>query len=134
MSGVNVVGALLRTYDPLISVVAPGSIKAGSLPEKVALPAILLRSISQIDRQPLKRSGYVRATERIEVTVRAASYREQRALIKLIRRCGDNVTIPEIEGVFSVSILTAGTGPDLSGPNNTFERAQDFRVSFDEPL
>jgi hypothetical protein len=32
-----------------------------------------------------------------------------------------------------VSILTAGTGPDVAGPNDSYEQTQDFRVSFDAP-
>ena len=133
MSGVEVVGTLLRAYDPLIARVALASIKAGALPENIGLPAILLRTTSVVDRQPLKILNYVASVERVSVTVRAASYVKQRELIKMIRRCAHGWT-GDLAGVLSVSVRSAGTGPDVTGPNNTYEQTQDFRVSFNEPV
>ncbi|KHA64274.1 hypothetical protein NI18_10330 [Sphingomonas sp. Ant20] len=94
------------------------------------LPAILIRSVTLIDRQRLKREALVRSVERVSVAVRAANYRDQKAAIKLIRRCCRDMT-GDLSGCFRVSILTAGTGPDVGGPANSFEQTQDFRVSFD---
>ena len=37
----------------------------------------------------------------------------------------------DIGGALRVSILTAGLGPSLNGPGNSFEQTQDFRVSWD---
>lgn len=68
--------------------------------------------------------------ERISVAVRAASYDDQRAAIKLVvKACAGRTG--SIAGADNVSVLTAGRGPDLRGPGNTFEQTQDFRVSFD---
>ena len=78
----------------------------------------------------MKRKGFVRVTERVSVAVRAASYREQVAAIKAIRRSSAGV-IGDYPPVMRVSILTAGTGPDMRGPADSFEQTQDFRVSFD---
>jgi len=30
-------------------------------------------------------------------------------------------------------VLTAGAGPELNGPGDSFERNQDFTVSYDAP-
>lgn len=130
MDGVEIIGGLLRAYEPLTALVIPASIKAGSLPDKVALPAILIRSVSLSDRQRLKRAPVRRSIERVSVAVRAANYRDQKLAIRLIRECCADRT-GDFAGCFRVSILTAGTGPDVGGPANSFEQTQDFRVSFD---
>lgn len=130
MSGVDIIGVLLRAYKPLMGLVNPGSIKAGKLPDGVALPALLIRSVSLNDRQRLKHQPLRRSTERVSVAVRAANYRDQKEAIRLVRQCCAERT-GDFAGCFRVSILTAGTGPDVGGPANSFEQTQDFRVSFD---
>lgn len=132
MTGVDIVGGILRADTDTIAIIAPTSIKAGALPDNVVLTAALVRSVGSADRQTLKRRGFVRVTERVSVAVRASSYRDQVAAVKAIRRACASVT-----GNFGVaervSILTAGTGPDMRGPADSFEQTQDFRVSYDEP-
>lgn len=130
MSGVDIVGGLLRAYEPLAALVATASIKAGKLPDGVPLPALLIRSVSVTDRQRLSPAPLRRSTERVSVAVRAASYRDQKEVIRLVRQCCADRT-GDFAGCFRVSILTAGTGPDVGGPANSFEQTQDFRVSFD---
>jgi hypothetical protein len=130
MTGVDIVGALLRAYEPLTLLVPEARIKAGVLPEAANLPALLLRTVSSVDRQPLKRGQLVRVTDRVAVTVRAASYRDQKAVIKLVRKCCAG-WLGSMEDAERVSILTAGLGPDVGGPAASFEQTQDFRVSFD---
>lgn len=130
MTGVDIVGALLSAHAPLVAM-ATGGIKAGMLPEGAPLPAVLVRLVSSVDRQPLCRGGTVRVTDRVSVAVRAASYRDQHRLLRMVRfacagRTGD------IGGALRVSVMTAGIGPDVIGPGNSFEGTQDFRVSFDD--
>ena len=132
MTGADIVTALLRADTAIATVASADRIKLGRLPDGVALPAILIRTISVVDRQPLKRAGFVKRTDRVSVTVRAASYRDQVAAIGIVRRCCSGKT-GALGGGTGVSILTAGTGPDVAGPADSFEQAQDFRVSFDEP-
>lgn len=132
MSGVTIVGTLLRAHAPLLAEVPAARIKGGHLPENGPLPALLLRTVSVIDRQTLVRGTVVRSTERVAVTVRAASYRDQRAIIALVRdRCAG--WTGDIAGCGRISILTAGLGPDVNGPGDSFEQTQDFRVSYDAP-
>jgi hypothetical protein len=132
MTGVEIVGAVLRDHSPLVERIPVERIKAGALPDNIVLPALLLRTVSSIDRQWLKRGTVCRVTDRVSVAVRAASYAEQIAIIQIVKRlCGG--LSGDIGGGLRVSILTAGTGPDVGGPANSFEQTQDLRVSFDEP-
>ncbi|MDP1026393.1 hypothetical protein Q5H91_04145 [Sphingomonas sp. KR1UV-12] len=131
MNGVDIIGQLLRGYAPLIAIWPAGSIKAGALAEGQL--GIVVRSISITDQQPLAWEPTVRSTERVSVTVRAQTYRDQVATMKLIRRACTSVVADAIGDARRISVLTAGTGPDVNGPGNTFEQAQDFRVSFDAP-
>lgn len=130
MTGVDILGELLLADAPLTAAIPPAQIKAGALPENVVLPALLVRMTSNVERQMLKRGATVRTMERISVAVRAVSYDEQRAAIKLVvKACAGRTG--SFAGADNVSVLTAGRGPDLRGPGNTFEQTQDFRVSFD---
>lgn len=132
MTGLEIVGAILEKHEPLLELVDVDSIKAGKLPDGVVLPALLLRTVSSIDRQFLKNSGFFRVIDRVSVAVRAASYEEQIAIIRIVKRCCGGLT-GDIGGGLRVTILNAGTGPDLGGPANSFEQTHDFRVSFDDP-
>jgi hypothetical protein len=132
MTGVDIVGARLRANAALLAIVPLASIKAGMLPDAVALPALLLRSVSRREVIRLKRGTVVRYVERVAVTVRAKTYREQVAIMKMVLPicAGWTGDQPPAE---RISILSGGTGPDVIGPAQTFEQTQDFRVSFDAP-
>lgn len=130
IAGVDIVGALLRGNPDLLDLVPLERIKAGALPDDVPLPALLVRTVSSIERQPLKRGLVTRTVDRVSVTVRAANYRDQRDVIQLARSVCAGKT-GTITGGGRVSILSAGMGPDLRGPGDSYEQAQDFKVSFD---
>lgn len=132
MTGADIVGELLRGYAPLLAQVPAARIKGGRLGLKIQLPALLVRTTSSVERQRLKRGSTVRTTDRVSVTVRADSYDEQLQIMDLVvDACADRTgTIAEAE---RVAVLTAGRGPDVEGPGDSFEQAQDFRVSFDKP-
>lgn len=132
MTGADIIGALVLEDARIAELVARASIKNGALPEKVVLPALLLRVTSSVEEQRLKRGQMVRTIDRVSVTVRAANYADQVAIIRMLRSCCAGRT-GDVAGGKSVSILTAGAGPDLRGPGNSFEQTQDFRVSFDAP-
>lgn len=130
MTGVDIIGSLLRDDTDILALVPVERIKAGALPDSIALPSLLIRTVSSVDRQQLKRGDTTRVTERTSVAVRAESYRDQRAVIALVKRCCAALS-GDIGRASSVSILNAGVGPDVSGPANSFEQTIDFRVSFD---
>lgn len=127
MTGVDIIGALLADSVEINAMVA--TIKAGSLPDGTPLPALLVRLVSSVERQPLVRGDAVRTTDRVSVAVRAKSYREQVAIIKAVRNtCAGHTG--DIAGATGVAVLSAGTGPDVGGPANSFEQTQDFKVGF----
>lgn len=130
MTGADIIGLLLRADDDVLALVALADIKGGRLPDDSGLPALLVRVTSTIERQALKRSALTRTVDRVSVTVRAENYAQQRQALQLVRTCCAGLA-GDIAGALRVSILTAGAGPDVDGPGNTFERTQDFRVSFD---
>ncbi len=130
MTGADIIGALLTADAAVLDVVAVDRIKEDRLPDGVALPAILVRTVSSVDRQPLKRGAVERQVDRVSVTVRAVSVRDRKDVIRRIRECCTGRT-GDISGALRVSVLSAGLGPSLIGPGDTFEQTQDFKVSFD---
>jgi len=132
MSGVYVIGELLRADANLLAVVPPGRIKAGALSENVQIPAIAVTQISGVDRNILSQGETRRVAERVQVTVLASNYRQRRTLIQLVRRaCADKRG--DFAGETDVVVLTDGTGPDfLSDDSAIWMQAQDFSVSYNE--
>jgi hypothetical protein len=127
MTGVDIIGALLGDSEEITARVT--AIKAGSLPDGIELPALLVRLVSSVEDQPLRRPDVIRLTDRVAVTVRAENYRDQAAIIKLVRNvCAGQ--LGTIAGAEAVAVLSAGTGPDVGGPANSFEQTQDFKVGF----
>jgi hypothetical protein len=133
MSGAAIIADLLRNDDALIAQVAAPNIKGGRLADDAPLNSLLVRSLTIVDRQTLAREQMVRSTERVSVTVRADSYRAQRLIIKLIRTACTSIVLASSGDARNISVLTAGAGPELNGPGNSFERNQDFYVSYDAP-
>ncbi len=129
MTGADIIGAVIRAHAPLVTIVPIERIKGGRLPDDVPLPALLVRTISSGVRATLRRQSKVRVADRVAVAVRAASYREQKAIMKLVRDSCAGMT-GAIGGGEGVAIADAGRGPDLGGPGNSFEQTQDFRVTF----
>jgi hypothetical protein len=133
MTGAGIMTKRLRAIEAIRSVVPPERIKSGRLPAAVPLPALLVRNIGSVDRHPLKSAAWTRTDDRVRVTVRAASYRDQEKIMALLTFARADF-IAEFDGAERISIHTAGRGPDLDGPGDSFEQAQDFRVSFDRPI
>ncbi len=129
-TGVDIIGTLLGADGEVLALVPAERIKAGRLPDGVVLPALLVKATSTTERQTLKRAAKTRTIDRVSVTVRAGNYQDQRRAIALVTKCCAGLT-GNIGGGLRVSILTAGTGPELDGPANSYERTQDFRVSYD---
>lgn len=130
VTGAYIIGDLLRADNDFVANVPAERIKLGAVPSGTPLPLVLIRTISSVERQSLRRGGTTRTTDRVSITVRVEHYRDLASLIRLIKNCCAGRT-GNIGNGQSVAILTAGTGPDLIGPGNSFEQAQDFRVSHD---
>jgi hypothetical protein len=128
MTPVEIVSVLLLADADVVAAVAPGMVKAGRLPDNAVLPALAVREISRIERLKLRRTGKVRETSRVQVTVRANSYREQKAIVDLvIRACAGRTSAASVPEPFAIT--NAATGPDLIGDAGIFEQPQDFRVT-----
>lgn len=131
-TGVTIVGDLLRNSADVTAIVPIDRIKAGRLPEGAVTPALLLRTISSVEHQKLKRGSVKRMVDRISVTVRADNYRQQTDAIALIQSAVGGF-VGDASGAVRVAARTARTGPDLVGPGNTYEQSQDFRISYEIP-
>lgn len=133
MSAVKILRTLLLA-DPAVLALAPAArIAAGALPQGTALPAISIAEISRTDQRPLKAGANSLSTSRVQVTVIAASYPAQKALLGVVRHaCRDK--IGAIAGIPGVSVLLDSTGPDFNDPDTGFYmQSQDFKVSYIEP-
>lgn len=133
IDGSDIVGAELIGMPAITDLVPASQIKAGRLPDDCPLPALLVRIISTVERTKLRRVGAVRAVDRVSVTVRAASHRERKTLGAAVVACLSGRT-GDIGGGSRVAIVNAGSGPELDGPGNSFERSHDFRVSYETVL
>jgi hypothetical protein len=130
MTGAEIMGVLLYAHEPLLAVVPTDQIKGGRLPDGTPLSSLLVRTVSLVDRQPLVHPGWFRSTARVSVMVRAASYDNQIAVIRLVRALPKGA-VGDVGEARNVVVQTAGLGPDVIGPGNTYEQTQDFRVAFD---
>lgn len=130
--GTGIIGALLRDHEALTSIVPVGNIKRGRLPDNISLPALVVTEISQVERHALVRGTTVRTVDRVAVAGRFASNEQRTKVMEIVKQCCAGRT-GTIAGAANVSILTAGRGPDLNGPGDSFEKTADFRVSYDVP-
>ena len=132
MSGVAVIGELLNASAALLAAVPSDQIKGGGLAPGFKLNAIVVRSISTVHDQPLRRGATRRATERVQVSGLAATYADQIQILKLIRWACDGKR-GNFAGVTDVSVLIGAAGPDfIHGEPSIFEGSQDFMVSYNE--
>lgn len=133
MSGVAIIGELFNASTPLLTAVPTDRIKAGALPQNIALPALAATSVSVVDRNTVKDGTTRRVTERVQVTVLARTYAEMLAVLALVRAaCASK------RGTFAgktvVVVLLDGAGPDfMDDAASIWMKTQDFRVSFNEP-
>ena len=132
MNGAEIASELLVASAALVAKVPAAQIKAGSLPEGVDLPAILITTISSVDRETVAAEETRRTTDRVQVTVHARTYREKRDVLRLVRAaCADR--FGDFAGMTDVSVHLDGLGPDLMDDASTiFAQAQDLLVSFNE--
>jgi hypothetical protein len=133
MSGVLIVGDLLYGFQPLADEVPPAQIKAWKLPQGASLPSILVTRVSRTEQQFLAEQEMRLVTERVQVTVNAASGASREAILKLVRRaCAGKLGV--IAGFTGVAVLLAGGGPDfMDDAASIFMGSTDLRVSFNEP-
>lgn len=132
MDGVAAVRSALVADATLTGLVPASRIVAGALSQGVGLPAIALESISKTDRNILDPGTTRHVSERVQVTVLAANYPSQKAVLRAVRHAaGDK--FPTVTGVANVTIHTDGAGPDLISEDASIRiGTQDFRVTYTE--
>jgi len=132
MNGVIAVRSLLVADTGVTALVPVAQIVAGSLPQGSGLPAIALMSVSSTDRNIPAPGPQRRVTERVQVTVLAASYPAAKAIIRAVRAAAAD-RMPAIDGLTDVTVHTDSAGPDfLDEETGIHMQTQDFRVSFNE--
>lgn len=131
MSDVKVVRYLLANNAPLIAVVPAVKIMAGVIPQGTPMPAIAISHISGVWGSEIsQQSKHCKA--RVQVTVMAANYAQQKQLLRLVRAAVPRMR-GTINGVSVESILREPEGPDLSNDDaGLYMQTQDFMVAFNE--
>jgi hypothetical protein len=134
MNGVLVMLALLRAHQPLIALVQPAQIMAGTVPQGSALPAIGVTEVSRNEFPTVSRdepTTLVRA--RIQVTVHAKDYPSQKQLV-LAAKLGMGVHAGPLAGVKVRTVLRLDVGPDFSDDDaGIYQQSRDFMVTYIEP-
>lgn len=132
MSAVAIIRALLVNHAPLVALVPPERIEAGDVSLDV-LPAIGIREVGAVEQDTVARAGNSLVKARVQVTVFAESYPQQKAILRAAK-LGAGVFTGQVAGFAVRSVLRAGVGPDMGSPAiPTFEQSRDFMVAYIEP-
>lgn len=130
MNAVAVMRELLLAHPPVTALVGD-NVSAGDVNYE-QVPAIGLREISRREADTVARSSRM-VTARVQVTVYAKTYPDQKELLQAAR-LGDGVFTGTIAGVEVRSVLRDNVGPDLSDPDaRIYEQSRDFIVTYLEP-
>jgi hypothetical protein len=131
MSGVAIVRSKLAGNATLVAEIPAARIFSGAVPENTAVPYISVRSVSTVQRNTVAMTETLKqASERVQVTVYAASYPLQKSYMALVRAACPNSS-GTINGFTCDSILPAGDGPDFfDDVLMVYEQSQDFMVKF----
>jgi len=133
MDGVAAVRSVMIAEVPLVSLVPADSIHAGDLPLNASLPAISLASISKVDRNVPSPGATRHVRERVQATVHARNYPEQKAIERAVRRAAADRINPDVPGITNVTIHTEGAGPDFRAADaSVWMSTQDFITTYTE--
>lgn len=133
MNAVVVIRALLLAHAPVTAIVGQ-QVFAGDVPQGVVLPAIGLREISRVEQATASLAqSTVMVTARVQVTVHAKSYPEQKALLQAAKLSAGSHT-GVVAGVTVRSVTRDIVGPDMSdAAAGIYEQPRDFKVVYIEP-
>lgn len=132
MSAIKIIRALLVADSALTALVPAARVVAGIPAQGIALPLIALTEVSRVDRNLIKGAPTSRSTSRVQVTVMAATYPAQKALLGAVRHAARD-KVGTLSDLSNVAIQLDGTGPDFMDTEAyIFQQGQDFRVSFTE--
>ena len=130
MSGVNVIRYTLANNAALIAVVPATKIMAGVLPLNIVFPAILIKQISGQEYKTIKQTGSDLVNERVQVTVLATTYAQQKSILALIKTALPSVRAT-VNSIAVDSITRDFTGPDLYNEDPViYEQSVDYFVKY----
>jgi hypothetical protein len=133
MDGVAALRAVLVANGPLTAMVPNKGIFAGPAPLGTTLPLVMLESVSKVDRNLPSPGSRRHVRERVQATVIAADYLQQKAVLRAVRRAAADKLYPEVPGISGVTIHTDSAGPDFHDPAYAGWRgSQDFMVTYSE--
>jgi hypothetical protein len=129
MSGVAVIRFLLA--NAVADLVPAKYVMGGVIPVGTPLPALSVQEISSVPRTTVAmNSPKMLLTERVQVTVEAKSYPEQKTILARVRAACPNQH-GMVNGVDLDSILPDVGGPDLFDAETAiYMQTQDFIVKY----
>jgi hypothetical protein len=132
MSDVKAIRYLLAHDAGLTAVVSAVKIMASVIPQNTVLPAIAISSVSTIRRRTVSAGSTGYCTARVQVTVQAVSYVQQKQILGLVHAALPN-TRGDINDVNVDSILHEMDGPDwLDNEAGIFMQTVDYMVTYNE--
>jgi hypothetical protein len=132
VNGVVALRTVLIADAGLIASVPVARIVAGVMSQGTALPAISLTSVSTNDLNIPNPATTRMVTERVQVTVLARTYPEQKEILSAVKIAAAD-TRPTVSGISNVTIHTEGTGPDfMNDEASIYLGSLDFRVIYNE--
>jgi hypothetical protein len=131
--GVAVMVALQLAYGPVQAIVA-NRVYAGDIPADATLPALGVKEISRVDLGTVSgNEANTLITARIQVTVAAKTYPDQKALL-LATKLGAGTHTGTIASTQVRSVIRDAVGPDLSDVSaRIYSQSRDFKVTYLEP-
>lgn len=131
MSDTSIIRALLASNATLAALVPAERIRTGTIPQGIALPAILISTVSSNERHRVADNCEpILITARTEVTVLAKNYMDQRKVIDLVGKAirgGRRM----VGGVLVANIRTDIVGPDMHDkPLDIYMQSRDFQVVY----
>lgn len=130
MNAAAIMRALLLAHPPVTALVG-ANVCAGDV-DYDQIPAIGISEVSRREMDTIGRTSKV-VIARIQVTVHAREYDEQKHLLQAVR-LGDGVFTGTVAGVEVRSVLRDTVGPDLNPLPNLFQQSRDFMVTYLEPV
>lgn len=135
MNGVLIMIKLLQNHQPLLALLPATNVAAGTVPQGAPIPAIGVTEVSRNEFRTVSKeevSTLVRA--RIQITVHAKSYPEQKAIL-LAAKLGPGVHSGMTAGVKVRSVVRGDVGPDFSDDAAAiYQQSRDFMVTYIEPV
>lgn len=131
MSGVAICRALMASNAALAAVVPASKIQAGVIPLGTVLPAISVTSISAQEQNNVAMDGSPRlVSERVQVTVMAKTYTQQKQLLTLVKAAVPN-TYAVVATFQCYSIIDDIEGPDIQDVDLViYFQSADFNVRY----